>query len=111
SHPVLRFVARRVVAAVITLILVSMLIFIGTEILPGDAAQAILGRSATPAAVTELRHELGLNRPAPVRYVDWLGKFVRGDLGISATQTVASGAGSPVWPLMSGRLVNTIILA
>src|SRR5437899_2133985 len=64
NHPVLRFVVRRVVAAAITLILVSMLIFVGTEILPGDAAQAILGRSSTPAAVAELRHELGLNRPA-----------------------------------------------
>jgi peptide/nickel transport system permease protein len=111
SHPVLRFVVRRVLTALVTLILVSMLIFVGTEILPGDAAQAILGRSATPAAVKQLRRELGLNRPAPVRYVDWLGKLARGDLGISATQTVASGAGSPVWPLMSGRLVNTLILA
>lgn len=102
---------RRVVAAVITLILVSMLIFAGTEILPGDAAQAILGRSATPAAVAQLRDELGLDRPAPIRYLEWLGKFVRGDLGVSATQTVASGAGSPVWGLMAGRLVNTVILA
>jgi peptide/nickel transport system permease protein len=111
SHPVLRFIVRRVVAAVITLIFVSMLIFVGTEILPGDAAQAILGRSATPAAVAELRQELDLNRPAPVRYLDWLGKFARGDLGVSATQTVASGAGSPVWGLIASRLFNTIILA
>ena len=111
SHPVLRFLGRRVVAAVITLIFVSMLIFVGTEILPGDAAQAILGRSASPAAVAELRDQLGLDRPAPVRYVDWLAKFARGDLGISATQTVASGAGSPVWGLISSRLLNTIILA
>ena len=111
THPVVRFVVRRVVAAVITLILVSMLIFAGTEVLPGDAAQAILGRSATPDAVAQLRDQLGLDRPVPVRYVDLLGRVVRGDLGVSATQTVASGAGSPVWGLISERLLNTVILA
>src|SRR5262249_60836528 len=57
------------------------------------------------------RAELDLNRPATTRYLDWLSHIVRGDLGISATQTLASGAESPIWPLISGPLVNSAILA
>jgi peptide/nickel transport system permease protein len=110
-HPVLWFVGRRIGAAILTLFIVSILIFLGTEILPGDAAHAILGRDATPAAVSQVRRELGLNRPASVRYVDWLSHIARGDLGRSATQTLATGHESPIWPLIRGRLVNTLVLA
>jgi peptide/nickel transport system permease protein len=111
THPVFRFVSRRVAAALVTLLLVSVLIFVGTEVLPGDAATAVLGRNATPAALADIRNRLDLDRPAPVRYAEWLSKFVRGDLGESATQTLASGHGTPVWNLMSGRVVNSLILA
>ncbi len=98
-------------AAVLTLLLASILIFVGTEILPGDAAKAVLGRNATPEALAQLRDRLGLDRPAPSRYFNWLSGFVRGDLGESVTQTVASGRGSPVWDLVSGRVWNSLILA
>jgi peptide/nickel transport system permease protein len=108
---VLRFVGRRIAAAIVTLLLVSVLIFVGTEILPGDVSTAILGRNATPEALAQIQERLDLDRPAVVRYLDWLGGFVRGDLGESATQTVASGTGSSVWGLISGHIVNTLILA
>jgi peptide/nickel transport system permease protein len=111
SHGVLWFLARRLAAALVTLFVVSILVFAGTEILPGDAAEAILGQSATPDAVSQIRAELNLNRPATTRYLDWLSHIVRGDLGISATQTFASGGKSPIWPLISGPLVNSLILA
>ena len=55
----------------------------GTEVLPGDAATAVLGREATPAAVAKLRHDFGLDRPFTTRYLDWLAGFVHGDLGRS----------------------------
>ncbi|MDQ5873853.1 MAG: ABC transporter permease, partial [Actinomycetota bacterium] len=67
GHPVLLFLARRVVAAAATLVIVSILVFMGTEVLPGDAAGAVLGRSATPAQVEEMRALMGLDRPAPER--------------------------------------------
>jgi len=111
SHPVLGFLGRRVAAALLTLLLVSVLIFLGTEILPGDAAKAVLGRNATPEALAQLRERLGLDRPAPARYFDWLSGFVRGDLGESATQTAVSGQGVPVWTLVSDRIVNSLTLA
>jgi peptide/nickel transport system permease protein len=111
SHGVTQFLVRRVAAALATLFVVSILVFAGTEVLPGDAAQAILGRNATPDALAQVRRQLGLNRPAPTRYLDWLSHIVRGDLGISATQTLASGQEAPIWPLTSGPLVNSAVLA
>ncbi|MBU0780869.1 MAG: ABC transporter permease [Alphaproteobacteria bacterium] len=77
----------------------------GTEILPGDVAQSILGQSATPQALANLRNELGLNEPALARYFDWLGGILRGDLGTALTN------GQDIWTAMSGRLANTLFLA
>ena len=79
----LRLIAQRLGLGVLTLLAASVLIFAGTEILPGDLASAILQNSATPENVAELRAELGLNRPASVRYVEWLGNAAQGDLGHS----------------------------
>ena len=87
-HPLLRFVVVRVLAGLATLLAVSVLVFLGTEVLPGDAASAVLGRNATPEQLAELRAQMGLDRPAAERYLDWLGGLVTGDLGNSA-------AGSP----------------
>jgi peptide/nickel transport system permease protein len=108
---VLRFLGRRLGAALITLFAVSVLIFVGTEVLPGDVSTAVLGRNASPDAIAQIRERLELDRSAPERYADWLGNFLSGDLGESATQSTASGRGSPVWELISHRVVNTVLLA
>jgi peptide/nickel transport system permease protein len=105
THPLLFFVGRRVAIALLTLLVVSILIFLGTQILPGDVANAILGRNATPQGLAALRHQLGLDRPASARYLSWLGGVLRGDLGHSAAGNV------PVWSLISGRVANSAILA
>ncbi len=111
SRGVIRFLVLRIAAAVAVLFVVSILVFAGTEVLPGDAAQAILGRNATPESITQIRHQLGLNRPATTRYLDWLSHMVRGDLGISASQTLASGQEASIWPLTKDPLANSCILA
>ena len=76
-------IIRRVLMGLVTVWIVSLLVFFGIEILPGDVADAILGQGATEETLAVLREELGLNRPAMVRYFDWLGGVLRGDLGNS----------------------------
>ena len=88
-----------------TLWVVSILIFIGTEILPGDVATAILGQSRTRETVAALRASLGLNRPAPVRYADWLIHFAEGDIGKFLANDRDIG------PEIRERLGNTMFLA
>ena len=110
SHPIARFLARRVAAAIATLLVVSMLVFAGTEVLPGDAATAVLGKTATPAQVAQLRKDMGLERSIPVRYADWLSGFVQGDLGDSAAG-YAAGAPLPIWAQVRPRLVASLWLA
>lgn len=95
----------RLLAGAANLLGASLLIFIGTEILPGDVAQAILGRSATPQAVANLRQELGLDTPAHLRYLQWLGGLLVGDLGQSLTGR------QPIADLLGDRLGNTFFLA
>jgi peptide/nickel transport system permease protein len=104
-HPVLSLVTQRLVLGVGTLLVVSVLIFAGTELLPGDLAQAILGQSATPEALASIRAELGLERPAPVRYLEWLGGLLHGDLGTSLSNR------QPIAAMIAGRLGNTLFLA
>ncbi len=90
---------------VATLWVVSVLVFAGTEILPGDVAQIILGQNATAETLAALRSELGLDQPAFVRYFDWLGDMATGDLGIS------KAGGATIESLIGNRLLNTIVLA
>jgi peptide/nickel transport system permease protein len=80
---VFRLICQRLGLGLITLLAASVLIFAGTEVLPGDLASAILQNSATPENLAELRKELGLERPAVVRYVEWLAGAVQGDFGHS----------------------------
>lgn len=101
----IRLVLQRVSLGFLTIFLVSILIFAGTEILPGDVATAVLGQSATPDAVEAMRRSLGLNDPAYVRYFRWLGAFLQGDVGKSLTTGRAVGA--DLWL----RLTNTFFLA
>ena len=72
-HPVLKLITQRVALGVVFLFAASILIFVGTTILPGDVAQSILGQSATPQSLANLRAELGLNDPPVARYFAWLG--------------------------------------
>jgi peptide/nickel transport system permease protein len=110
AHPVVSFVGRRLGAAALTLAVVSILVFAGTELLPGDAASAVLGRSATPEQVQEMRKLMGLDRPAPTRYLEWLGGIVTGDLGNSAAGYAAGGV-TPISQEISGKVTNSFVLA
>jgi len=98
-------VAQRVALGLLLLFAVSVLIFAGTQILPGDVAQAILGQTATKEAVENLRIELGLNDPAYIRYFRWLGGVLTGDLGtaLSNGQDITAAIGKRLW--------NTLFLA
>jgi len=100
-----RFILRRLGFMVLTVLLASIIIFWATAVLPGDVATQILGRFATETAKTELRHELGLDRPIYVQYGSWLGKYVRGDWGESPSMNTL------VRPVIFERLVNSLYLA
>jgi peptide/nickel transport system permease protein len=102
---ILKLIAQRIALGVILLFAVSVLIFAGTQILPGDVAQSILGQSATPEALANLRRELGLNDPAIVRYFSWLGGIMTGDLGTALTTR------QPITQTLMPRLWNTLFLA
>ena len=98
-------VVQRIALGLLLLVAVSALIFAGTQILPGDVAQSILGQSATPTALANLREELGLNDPAYVRYFSWLGGIVTGDLGTALSN------GQDIGTQIGNRLGNTLFLA
>jgi peptide/nickel transport system permease protein len=102
---VLAFVGRRLGLLALVMAIVSVLIFGIVQILPGDVAVMILGTSATPADLTALRQKLGLDRPAPLRYADWVSGAVRGEWGTSLLYQV------PVRPLVLERLRRSAVLA
>ena len=110
-HPVVWFLLRRVAIAVPTLLVISMLIFAACELLPGDVAEAILGRTASPSALADVRGRLHLDQPATERYVNWLGGLVHGDLGTSATGVLEGRKAGSVRTMIAPRLVNSLILA
>lgn len=101
----LMLTAKRFASSLLTLLLVSVTIFVIAQLLPGDAAQEALGQSATAEQVAALRREMGLDRPAYVRYADWLGGMVSGDPGQSMV------ANMPVAEVISSRLPNSLLLA
>ena len=80
---ILTMVAQRLALGLLTLLAISLIIFFGVELLPGDLATEILGRSATPETVAAFRAQLGLDLPAHVRYGQWLGGMLQGDMGVS----------------------------
>jgi len=100
-----KLVLKRLGFGLLTLLVVSILIFFAVEMLPGDTAQAVLGQGATPETVAALRAELGLDRPAPIRYLDWLSGAVVGDFGLSAVTR------EPVIDAIGDRFINTLFLA
>jgi peptide/nickel transport system permease protein len=101
-----RYIARRIILLLVTLLITSAVVFALTQLLPGDIPRLILGRDARPEAIANLRAQLGLDDPVPQQYARWLGGFVIGDWGNSF------GAGNPaVRPLVSERIGNSLRLA
>jgi len=97
-------ITRRLLLSVLTLFIVSLVVFVGVELLPGDLATAFLGREATPTRLASLRAELGLDRPTTERYLHWLGNVLQGDLGMSLARK------EPVGDLVGLRLRNSLLL-
>src|SRR4051794_31721991 len=104
-HGIFGFILRRIVLGIVTLLLVSVVVFAATQALPGDPARAILGRSATPEALKALRTQLHLGKPVTEQYTEWLKGFARGDLGDSL-----AARGEPVTKLISTRIRNSAYL-
>ncbi len=102
---ILKLVATRILLSLLTLLLVSLIIFFVLEILPGDVASRILGRDATPETLNTLRVKLGLYDPAVVRYWHWLSHFVTGDFGHSLVSS------RPVTDILAPRIFNTVVLS
>ena len=113
-HPVLKTVLERLGLGLVTLFVVSVIIFSAIEMLPGDFGQAVLGQSATQETIAAFRRELGLDQPAYLRYLQWVGNAVQGDMGtsFSGRNAGSSGAGSrSVVDLIAPRFWNTLFLA
>jgi peptide/nickel transport system permease protein len=104
-HPLLAYALRRTGVALLLLVLVSMLVFAATLILPGNAADQILGRSGTAAQKAALTRQLGLNRSFLAQYLSWIGGILHGDFG----QSLASH--ESVTSYISSRLGNSLALA
>ena len=102
---IFRLVLARIGVALVTLVIVSFVVFAATEMLPGDVAQILLGQAATPEAVAGLREAMHLNDPAILRFLRWLAGLLTGDLGTSYANNMR------VAELIGGRLVNTLWLA
>ena len=100
-----RLIVSRLGLALLTLLIVSAIVFAMTGLLPGDAAQEALGQAATPEAVAALRHQFGLDQPALQRYLQWLFHIVSGNFGMSLSNSL------PVSELIATRLPNSLMLA
>lgn len=101
----IRYLLRRIVLLGGTVLISSLIIFLICRLLPGDVARVLLGREAGEAALAALRAELGLDRPLPLQYIDWLNGFLTGDWGI------AYSTRQPIRPLVMERLSNSLLLA
>jgi len=100
----MKYIAKKFLTLIITLFIVSLLAFLAFQIIPGDPTTKILGTEATEEAIAALRAELGLDRPVFVRYFDWLGSFVTGDLGMSYSYYM------PVSDMLADKLPITFLL-
>jgi peptide/nickel transport system permease protein len=104
AHPIRRMVVERLLHGVVTLLLVSVVVFAATQLLPGNAAYAVLGHTATPTQLHALEHQMGIDRPASSQYWSWVTGMVHGDLGRSLTARI------PVATLIGPRIVNSAAL-
>lgn len=102
---ILTMLVQRLSLGVLTLFVVSVIIFLGVSLLPGDAAQAMLGQAATPETVAALRKQMGLDQPGYIRYFSWLGGILQGDFGTSIANN------REISDLLGGRFANTLFLA
>ncbi len=102
---ILRLILQRFGLGIFVLFMVSLIIFLGVELLPGDLCQELQGQSATQATLKACRTELGLDQPAFSRYLGWLGHIVQGDFGVSLAN------GREISKLIATRLANTFFLA
>lgn len=98
------FFVRRLLLGLTTLAAVSVLIFVATAILPGDAARAVLGRNATPESLAAMREQLGLDRPIIEQYLQWVRGVVTGEMGTSVS------SGVPVSDVIAPRVSNSLTL-
>ena len=112
-NAVISTIFKRLGLGLITLFLVSIIIFSAINMLPGDFGQAVLGQAATEETVAVFRKELGLDKPAFFRYLDWIGAVAQGDFGTSFSGRASSGIdrSRPVIDLVAPRLSNTLFLA
>ncbi|KAF0676356.1 ABC transporter permease [Profundibacterium mesophilum] len=113
---VTRIVVQRLLLGILTLLVVSIVIFTAVNLLPGDFAQAVLGQGATEEAIRSIRRDLGLDQNIVLRYLDWLGGVVRGDLGVSFAQmnfqsNMGGGEMKTVAAQIAPRFGNTMFLA
>lgn len=111
AHPMLAFVARRLAAAIVVVLVASALVFFAVHLLPGNVATAVLGKDASPAALHQLDHQLGLNRPLLSQYGSWLVGLAHGDLGTSAAAIANGSPETSVWSIIADPLRDTVILA
>src|ERR1043165_9353489 len=101
----LGFTLRRLGSLLVTMVALSMVIFVLSEIVPVDPVLKILGRESTPEARADLTKRMGLDRPVPERYLTWITHFTQGDFGQSYV------LGVPIEPLVMRRLFNSLLLA
>jgi peptide/nickel transport system permease protein len=102
---VVRLILTRIGLGILTLFVVSVVIFLLTQILPGDVASSVLGQNATPENLAAFRHELGLDQPAFLRYVSWLTGVLHGDFGVALTNR------RDIVQELAPRFRNTLFLA
>ncbi len=107
----MRYLAKKLITLIMTLFLVSAAAFLAFQVIPGDVVTSILGTEATPEMEEKLREELGLNKPPVVRYFDWVGDVLRGDLGVSYRYSKNMNEMLPVAELIGGKLPVTLWLA
>ena len=101
----LTLILKRLGIGLITVLAVSLIIFFGTKILPGDAAQIRLGQSATPENIAAFRARLGLDKPYHIQYLSWAKDFLTGNMGTSLASDV------PITSLIADRYKNTVFVA
>ena len=104
AHPIGSLVLRRLAAGLVTLLVVSAVVFLATQVLPGNAAFAVLGRSANPSRLHALERHLHLDRGVAEQYWLWLSGLLTGKLGASLAN------GQPLWSLVAPRLINSAVL-